>query len=254
MPNNTTIRYKLRSNAKTLLVMYLIVLAVAVLLFASFAVNARAEGDIARGGVISIGGLGMASAITMLVIGTTVITEDLPLLLSCGISRKTQFRSQLIALLATVLGMAALEMAFSLTASLFAPYRSMFMQIEGFAAQSRFGMDYVELYQASTIVTGILWTAMLYALTFSIGFFFAAMFKRVPSKYKPYSIVGTVLVFLWGLPKLNEITNGALSHIMRVLMGETAMRHTIFFFGCAACLLAIGYVLFRRAQIMALRK
>lgn len=257
MPTNV-IRYQLRSHAKTLIVMYAIVCVVCILLFSSVALSSSGNGSVAvSGGVVSIGGLGLASAITLLVIGTSAVTEDLPLLLSCGISRKTQFRAKVVALLVTVLCMAALEMAFSLTASLFMPYRSMFMQMEGIVTDSSFGWggaDYTRMYQVGTIVKGIAWTAMLYMFTFSIGFFFAAMFQRIPRTFKPYAIVGTVLLFIWGLPKPDALTNHALFRIVKALVGQTTLRHTLFFAGCAAVLLAAGYVLFRRAQVVAQRK
>lgn len=253
MLRNPAIRFHLRANLKTMLTMYAIMITVYAALTLLFAMT------IGEGAAVSIGGMGMATFICMLVVGTTIVNEDLPLLSSFGLSRKTQFKSALIATGITVLAIGIFETLGSLLLSLVLPYFSMFAQVEGalFAlGEMSFSLaaGAAPVYTWSTALIQVLWLACLYALMFSTGFFFAAMFKFVPRKYKPFAIAGVIAFFVLLLPYLNTVTGNGVFRVIVLLFGEGPLRHALFFAGSAALLLGIGYLFFRRLQLYTVRK
>lgn len=253
MFRNPVIRFHLRANLKTMLTMYAIMAAVYVGLGLFFTAT------IGGGNTASIGGAGMATFICMLVVGTTVVNEDLPLFASFGVSRKAQFQCALAALGITVLAIGLFESLGSLLLSLVLPYHSLFAQVEG--AILSFGelslpliAGAAEAYTVGTFFTQVFWSACLYASMFSIGFFFAAMFKFVPRRYKPFAIAGVIAFFILLLPFINKVTGNGLFRVLGLLFGEGPLRHALFFAGGAAILLGIGYLFFRRLQLYTVRK
>lgn len=254
MFRNPTLRFHLRTNLKTMLTMYAVITVAYAALTILFSTTIGHEDA-----NFSIGGAGMATTICLLVVGTTVVNEDLLLLSSFGVSRKSQFWNAMAALGITVLGIGLLETIVSLLLAQVLPYYSLFMQTEGLQLAfdglsfSLFATDPIPS-TAGTFVQQMLWYACLYAFMFSIGFLLAAMFKFVPRRYKPFAIAGVIAFFVVLLPYINQLTGNGLARLFLLLYGSGALRHTLFFAGAAVLQLGIGYLFFRKLQLYTVRK
>lgn len=256
MLRNPSLRFHLRTNLKTMLTVYAVVAIVYVSLTALFAVSFGGE---ASG--VSIGGAGFATTICLLVVGTTVVNEDLQLLAAFGVSRKSQFRWAVTAMGITVLAVGVFETVVALLLSLVLPYTSLFAQVENlvlhfgqFSLGASMQASMENYMRLDAQLLSVLWYAGLYALSFAIGFFFASFFKLIPRKYKPFAIVGVVVFFVWLLPYINGLTGNSIFRLLGALAGKTPLQHALFFAGGAVILLGIGYLFFRKLQLYTVRK
>lgn len=237
-----TFTYKLKANYKGMAGLYAVLLAV--FLFLTIA-SARL---IANGAIISFGGLGLASVIFCFVTGITVAGEDLSLLIANGVSRKTQFFSQVAAMCVVILSMALIESVFSYFAARTTNYRSMYVQIFEVLPRLISREETVISYTADAAVAGFFWSATLYLLTYGLGIFFAALFKRIPRRLRVWVGVGIALLLMFGVPGLGAMSSSA-AELFRKLYGQTPFQRALAQAVLGGAVLVAAYWLFRRVPV-----
>ncbi|MDL2218262.1 hypothetical protein LJC27_06345 [Christensenellaceae bacterium OttesenSCG-928-M15] len=243
--------YKLRNSLKGLASFYGVLLVVFIGLFVL-------QRTIIRGHNAYFGGLGFASIIFMFVAGITAVSEELPVLVANGVSRKSQFVSSLLDLLTVVAIMVVIETVFTLIATRISNYHSMFSQAYSLAIDNMdpnsLTLRFSSPQTAGEYLESILWYFSTYCLAFSTGFFIASYVKRFSKRWRVWAGIGLAVVVLWGLPLIDHYLLGnTFSKLLASFYGDTPLRNALFQAVFAAALSAGGFLLFRRISIAHLK-
>lgn len=201
------IKYQLYASKGPLLIFYSIMFSILLLTTSSFALFGS--------GAAEVRGNDMASIIFIFVLGLTSFREDFRFCLANGVSRKTQFKGFIVAILVIAGLMAVIDTIYTNLFSALVPYYSFFSMIYG-----HIGPDEAETFLFR--IDGLLWSFFLYAAFAILGYFITLVYYRSNLLMKLIvSIVPPVLLFIllpyWAF--VNQTISDSLIGLIDLILG-----------------------------------
>jgi len=253
------LKYQLRDYRNTVLIMYLCVyLFVAFVAISNFKVNALTlRGEVVHNG---IGGVELASFITLFVIALNSFKLFFKFFSVNGISRKTLFCSVATGMGITAAALALIDTFNTWLFSRFTGYESMFMMIY----QERFGEAAAQTGSQAMQVTfpmlaqQFLWLVFAYLWVVMVGFFITNLYYRMNKSTKIAVSIGVPVSLFYVLPFLDQyLWNGVLSRAVMSFAnfawglsnGYNSYIGMVSMFVFAAVTATLTWLLVRRANV-----
>ncbi|HEX2924810.1 MAG TPA: hypothetical protein VHP38_00880 [Ruminiclostridium sp.] len=195
----------------------------------------------------SFNGMEMISAIFLFILGLNSFRKNYLFLLTNGISRKTQFKGFILAIILITAGMTAIDMVIGLIWGQLAEYNSAFDQTY-----------HMTLHSPGNVFTAFLWSMSLLLFTLSSGYFITTAFYRMPKIVKIFIAIGIPVFFTLILPAIAFrffsksfilMFFNVIGTLFGVHGGYRPMNAVATFLALTVIFLVFSYLLIRRAPV-----
>ena len=211
MKLKAALKYQIHGMIKPLIIFYIVIYALIIFIGVQQVVWSR------QGVRVTSGGLEVASAIFLFVVGLNSFKSTFHLFLANGISRKTMFKSYLGTVAPLAAFMALIDCINSLALSGVGIYNSVFYQTYymRYGAVATFGA------KMHVMLDGFVWMFFLYAAMAIIGFFITTLYYRMGKPLKLIVSIGVPVFFLMVLPYIdNYLFDGGIYEAVKYLFSK----------------------------------
>ncbi len=239
-------KYYFSDLKKSILVFYLILIAITIVMGSMLAVVISSSDNAS----VNISGGETATMFFLFIVGLNSFKQSFLFLSANGITRKTQFLGFLAAAFTACIIMAFVDTAYSNILPEFFTYRSAFRELyEAWADNAS---------SPALILTNFLWIITLYLFSIIFGYLVTSLYYRMNKATKIAVSVGVPVLFTTVFPIIDSmLTNGAifrwLGNMFSLLMGfgngANPLIAAASFVGFAIIMGGVSYMLGRRAIV-----
>jgi hypothetical protein len=248
MKLKAALKYQIHGMIKPLIIFYIIIYAI--IIFAGIQRVVMSHNGIR----VTSSGVEISTAIFIFVFGLNSFKSTFHLFLANGVSRKTMFKSYILAVVPLAVFMALIDTINNLALSSVGSFQSIFYQmyhmhygpILNFSAQMRVALD------------GFVWMTFLYTALSLIGFFITTIYYRMGKSLKLIVSIGVPVFFLMLLPYMDTyLFDGKIFDALRYFLakawgfldGYNPYISVLTCFITAAVFGALSFLAMRRATV-----